>query len=102
MVWDANSRKRELVAPPLVRLSYGPGFTVDEVVHDHEIASRSMIAVRHVCRVRAKRSVSRLDVDGRHKRRRELDADEREPFGAGWRLVHAQAVAIHAEQLDRR
>ena len=61
----------------LVRgLSYGPGFSVDEVVHDHEIASRSMVAVRHVGRVRAKRSVSRLDVDGRHKRRWKLDADE--------------------------
>ena len=63
-------------SPASSRLSYGPGFAVDEVVHDHEIAGGSMVAVRHVGCLRTERSVSRSDVDRRHERRRELDADE--------------------------
>src|SRR5215212_404027 len=82
-------------------LPNGVGFAVDEVVHDHQIARRSMVAVRHVGGISTERSLSRSDLDRCDQRCRELDADEREPAVARWRMVHAQAVVVHAEQLDR-
>ena len=63
-------------SPASSRLSYGPGFAVDEVVHDHEIAGGSMVAVRHVGCLRTEGAVSGSDVDRRHEGRREPDADE--------------------------
>src|SRR5262245_10906038 len=79
-------------APSADRISYGPSrdpgskvsgwsvirqlltharLAVNEVVHDHEIPRGTVIAIRHVSRIGAERSVPGCDLHRRHQPRGE-------------------------------